>query len=748
MIIRRLHASFGKLKSRELLLGNGLNVVEAPNESGKSTWCAFIRTMLYGLGSERDKTGFLSDKTRFHPWDGSAMEGVADFEYRGGKISVSRTAGKRQPMGTFSAMVTDTAQTAEGFTSENAGELLTGLPRSVFDRTAFIRQAGVRVDQDAELEKRISSIVSSGDETVSYTETNDLLQKWRRGIRHNRAVGTLPVLEETLSKAEAQLLAVEKATEDLSSERQTVEGLKAREAQLEKDLETHKKLEAQGIVKQLRSGEQSFTAASDKVKELAFLLTVNGRQITREDTADARSACAAFAALEPMATKAKADCAAAADAFVAAEKAFNTHPYSGKNPAEAEVDAKRAGELAERPAVPKKKRPAGAYVVLALAAAAWAALSWYFYPIGIAAGAVILGLAVYFFLVRGPSRTAPDTELTDLLTKYGAENAEALRTLSAEFTELSRKYEAASAALSGAKQALQNAVEMVRKAEMELQSRLKPVLGNNFELKAVPTALSEKERLLDAYTAAAYAETSARERLETLKAQHPGATDNGDGEFLVQPLRNREDTLSFLDRTRRQLREESEKYNIAKGQLRSLGDPMILRGEIAAMQAEIEKQTAEYDGLTLAIDTLTEAEEELQNRFSPLISRKAGELMGRLTGGRYDRLTFDREFSAMARAAGDTVPHTALSLSEGTSDQLYLALRIAMCLLLPDGGEPCPLILDDALSNFDDARTALALDLLSEIAENRQVILFTCHSREGTYLSGRKNVLIVRPREA
>ena len=65
--------------------------------------------------------------------------------------------------------------------------------------------------------------------------------------------------------------------------------------------------------------------------------------------------------------------------------------------------------------------------------------------------------------------------------------------------------------------------------------------------------------------------------------------------------------------------------------------------------------------------------------------------------------------------------------SDGTVDQVYLALRLAVAEeLTPDA----PLILDDALVRFDDKRLAAALEILSETAENKQVILFTCQSRE------------------
>ena len=84
------------------------------------------------------------------------------------------------------------------------------------------------------------------------------------------------------------------------------------------------------------------------------------------------------------------------------------------------------------------------------------------------------------------------------------------------------------------------------------------------------------------------------------------------------------------------------------------------------------------------------------------------------------------------------LPHSALYLSRGTADQLYLAVRLAVCrLCLP---QKPPLVLDDALAAFDDERLGLALELLEELSREQQVLLFTCQRREGALLAGRPGV--------
>ena len=69
MKIYKMTATFGKLEHAELTLQPGLNILTAPNEWGKSTWCAFLVAMLYGLDTRAKTTKTtLADKERYAPW--------------------------------------------------------------------------------------------------------------------------------------------------------------------------------------------------------------------------------------------------------------------------------------------------------------------------------------------------------------------------------------------------------------------------------------------------------------------------------------------------------------------------------------------------------------------------------------------------------------------------------------------------------------------------------------------------------
>ena len=81
--------------------------------------------------------------------------------------------------------------------------------------------------------------------------------------------------------------------------------------------------------------------------------------------------------------------------------------------------------------------------------------------------------------------------------------------------------------------------------------------------------------------------------------------------------------------------------------------------------------------------------------------------------------------------------------SSGTADQLYLAVRLAICEMVLPVEQNAPLILDDALLTFDDERLHKTLDYLVQLGSRRQILLFSCQSREVDYLTGRSGVHIL-----
>ena len=81
----------------------------------------------------------------------------------------------------------------------------------------------------------------------------------------------------------------------------------------------------------------------------------------------------------------------------------------------------------------------------------------------------------------------------------------------------------------------------------------------------------------------------------------------------------------------------------------------------------------------------------------------------------------------IAQRRGSTRPITVQEMSEGTRDQLYLALRLAALELQRASGVGLPVLLDDVLMTSDEERSAATLDALAEFSNGTQVVVFTHH---------------------
>ena len=130
------------------------------------------------------------------------------------------------------------------------------------------------------------------------------------------------------------------------------------------------------------------------------------------------------------------------------------------------------------------------------------------------------------------------------------------------------------------------------------------------------------------------------------------------------------------------------------------------------------------DTLRLAVDVLRESVGEFQEGHLERLATRLGAIVRRVTNGRYDRVTLDRDFVPTLLTPGGEEFRPA-QLSQGARDQLHLALRLAISEEI-QGGAARPLLMDDVFINCDDARVEAVHEVLTELsAGGRQIILFT-----------------------
>ncbi|WP_432482968.1 AAA family ATPase [Kineococcus esterisolvens] len=178
-------------------------------------------------------------------------------------------------------------------------------------------------------------------------------------------------------------------------------------------------------------------------------------------------------------------------------------------------------------------------------------------------------------------------------------------------------------------------------------------------------------------------------------------------------------------------RAETELERLASG-----ADANVLAARRAEALAELQADTERYVQVDLQRTVLRRQLEEFSAaRANPLLE-EAGRVLSVLTGGRWTGLSaLDDGGSrrlAVRRSDGEVL-EGAEGLSEGTADQVFLALRLAAIAaehrrLVEAGQGPLPVVLDDVLMTFDEGRTGAALAALAELAREVQVVLLTHHA--------------------
>lgn len=723
MQIRQMTATFGKLHQQRLELGDGLNLIHAPNESGKSTWCQFLRTMFYGFPPR--ERGEFADKNRFAPWDGSPMSGTMDVVSGTQQYTLSRTTERSSaPMGAFSCTYTGTGTPVPGIDAQNAGLTLLGVERSVFSRSAFIGQSGLMLDQDAALEQRLSSLITTGEEDVSFTESYDRLKKQRNRRRHNKT-GLLPGLEQEIAQLQQQLDHRRMISLQLQEAQAHLQEARSRVRDLQYMRQSWQVLEYQDALERCETAEKKAQAAQDHFMRLeadAAKLPSEGEISQLLGMAEA---------LRHSMDDADEAAEKAAQARSAAQEAQHMWQKHSLFPAQRQ-------DLADRL---QKPTPPGLFtpmlILLPLLAGGIVGAGLWFLLRQITAAvlsggaALLITLLIYIGVRR--KKLAGDFDRAQAQRDTLAAEAEQYFHLQedAETAEAAARHEEAAA--RGLRQSAQESLRLFLDRVQTFGQCSDDLSSAREQL----TAALRQRRELD--TARQEARDTAM-HAQLLHSQLPDRPDTAGTDVTERPAMTAREVAEELPGSLTYQQTMQSRVDDLTGQLRALGEEQPLCLEKQAKEQEQQRLQSEYDSLTMAMEALDRANTTLQNRFSPALGQRAAEIFSALTGGKYRQVVLDREFSLSAQSGGDPLFRDIRLLSQGTADQLYLAVRLAVCdMVLPADDIP-PLILDDALANFDDERMAQALDYLADEGRRRQILLFTCQEREGRYLSGRDDI--------
>lgn len=815
-------ATFGKLNKAHLEPGEGLNLIYAPNEGGKSTWAAFWKAMLYGIDTrDRDKKGYLADKNHYQPWSGAPMEGEMRLEWKGRDITIRRGPRGNTPFGSFSAVYTGTEEPVPELTAANCGEQLTGVGLPVFSRSAFLGAGGLSLTAAPELERRIAALVTTGEEDVSFSQVQSRLKAWQNKRKVNKSVGEIPRLEGELAQVREELTAVTEASDQaaqLEEEVRALEGqrdqlqeetrihqalarsaleqeiaaltqraqtLEAAKQQLQQEQALHAQLTQQALDQRYTQAQEALTSARQQLETLQRESERYGALPEKELLKRAQGELQYLKVLDEEIKSGEEALQQAEEAYVQAQIAARDEHFDGLTGEEAGQQVERqvrAGEDAQAKAKAWTLRGICSFVLSAAIVVFFQVYfsinvgvypnAWWF-SYGLPVLAVALALFGVYALVR---RKQGSHALRAVYDRYQVQSQEELSALVRDYAARCQHAEQAAqqaktirGTLNDRKARRENSwtdiIQFVHTFAPEVQNEfgcsaaLSRALNLDHELSSARDRVEERRRRLEDLAAqgghttdgapvtAAPQHTPEEIRLALEAASRQweltdqalnqargklSALGEPPEEGLPQPCptpaRTPEETRQALEQVLFRLEGLRTRLNQTQGALKSMGDPAVLSARQEELTEALTRRTLEYDALELAMKTMAEANARLQERFSPELNRLSGEYLARLTGGQYPSVSLSRELEGSVRSRDGLLPHSALYLSRGTADQLYLAVRLAICrLCLP---ERPPIFLDDALTAFDDQRLQAALTLLEELGREQQLLLFSCHRRE------------------
>ena len=619
MKILSMTATFGKLDGETLELRPDLDIQSAPNEWGKSTWCAFMTAMLYGIDTrERTTKEQLADKERYLPWTGKPMSGTMRILWQGRDITIQRRARGRVPMGDFQARETESGVSVRELTAENCGQMLLGVEKSVFLRTGFLRFSDLPVRQDEDLRRRLNSLVTTGDETGDAELLGGKLMELRNRCRHNQT-GLIPQCQAELRQIQEQLWECQRLHNQHDTLAEQLRGLEIELHELENHRDWLDYADAETHRESIAKAEQASRAANRLVTAL--------------------------------------------------EEKYAKIPEKQELQAKLDLDRERLEFL--RLDLEEKPGSSLPIILTALLAAVLLIGAVLVADKGLLLPCVVLGIVSLIVCGALASKRHQERIWYNI--------------------EQTRR---------------QNKTQVLEKT------------------------ITARENQLSTYDDLQAARENAEAARQHMKALKSMALSEEPPERPDELTLTREETLQAIGEMTGRLARFRLQLGQCRGRMEHLPEPEVLQRRLSQTRRRISELELTQQAIDCALDALETAKMELQRRFAPRIAQRAEYFLDRLTGGVYNRIHIGDDLSVQAARDDETTLRSPQWRSEGTGDQMYLALRLAVWeVLAPE----CPIILDDALIRFDQTRMERALDLLKELSEKRQILLFSCQEREKEY---------------
>ena len=760
MKINRIYiAAFGGLKNKTI----DFSVIYGENENGKTTIMTFIKMMFYG--SERGSSSIAKNpRKKYAPWSGEKSAGSIDFEHGGRSYRLEREFGNTNSSDKIT--LTDMSDGTRESLSGNVGERFFGLSAAAFERSVFVGQFGKAESDSAaesEINSKLSNMVTTGDESVSFAAVSDRLQKAMFALlsKSGRA-GECDKSKKRLAELESELERAEDIYEKHAEYRKNADIINAsigRDAEraaylkakidseqdirnaekLKELLETKDKLERAKEELRLTNGGVIDDLYVGKVKMCLAKLDTTAEKL-KDKTDEVQRLSVGIADAEDKGGREKIESLEKEIADLDKKKTETENNISANKKA---AEALRATESDVR----GKKSGINVVFITVAGFALLAALLLFAFKmqsVALILAAVSAVSALLSFILRPADKRA----LEDYESRLKAFEAEAER-LNADKADvlqqlslLSARLEAVNTSLGMGTAALENQKKLLlesRKAMEEAENTYKAAEKTLLELYCSYKPAQSTEEIrheLDTLAGKADGLKQIKQKL-TYLAKDLGNISYDEAREKLAALPETADSTDF-DGIKAEYESLSEKLSENRSMLaraeaedgisiKNAPDPERLKAEIKELADKISCQEDFCRAADTALEALQDSFAELRGSYGSALEKRAGKIFSRLTRGAYGSVLITKAFDMSVEENGRFGSREAEYLSSGAADQAYLSLRLALSSMIFETSGALPIFLDDSLAQYDDRRAEAAAGFLKEYSADGQVIMFTCH---------------------
>ncbi len=229
--------NFGKLSDFSYDFDSKINIIEEKNGYGKSTLCAFIKAMFYGLQGVRIKSLEENERKMFLPWQGGNFGGYLDFCANEKRYRIERKFGETAKGDKFSLIDLLSGEQSADF-SENIGEELFGIDVNGFEKCTYYTSSSAEKAVPASI---LAKLFDNSDNINAFENALKRLEKKEKYYQTARNTGIIPTMQAKLSHLQTQTFELEEKIKSADEIKANLNLLNKQKSDLEKQLESVRK---------------------------------------------------------------------------------------------------------------------------------------------------------------------------------------------------------------------------------------------------------------------------------------------------------------------------------------------------------------------------------------------------------------------------------------------------------------------------------------------------------------------------